>query len=368
MKSLLVKLLVFCVFVVQTYAGTAIYRFIPDTTNGSDVRFSSQNGTTNDVSLLVGWPYVGWPAKYNLQMSAIKIDLSKVPIPASAVTKTVLYMYCYSTEGDTSAQKIRIYEPYAWNNSSSMPTKAQYFVGYLSAPTSVGFCGMNLLPASDWYSFWKGSSNTGFLFYPDSSGMSTRSFYSSDKTEYTKRPYLRIEFTMPSLARPFTGFLTSISPSQKFGEHWQNKYSKRGYRLLHNGVDVPTYSGNTVTACLDGVVKYVTNYDNENAQIVCVSSNVNSVPLVITYTHILTSLKVGDVVVKGKTKVGMVASIPAGAHLHFQCRVGNVGDSRFFTIGRLPEVTDSTLYPSSTYLLDDGFPGFFINPQELPWE
>lgn len=350
----------------HTYAGTATYRFAPDKTNGYDARFSNVNGTVDDVSLLVGWPYVSL-MKWELQFSAIRFDLSKVPIPNSSVTKIVLWMYCYAPGSTVAGQNIRIYEPYTWNNYSPLPQSVKRFVGRITAPTTTGLYGF-LLP-NTWYQTWKDPYNTGFLFTPDKQNMPTAFFYSSNKSDYNKRPYLRIEFTMPSLARPFPGFLSTKPITQKFGELWQNSYSKNSYRLLHNAVDVSTSAGTAVTACMNGTVKYITNYDNVNAQIVCVASDAGGTPIMITYTHVVTNLRVGDSVVKGKTIIGWIAAIPEGAHLHLQCRIGNTGDSRLFTVGRLPETSDYTWYPNSgTYLIDDGFPGFYLNPQELPWE
>lgn len=197
---------------------------------------------------------------------------------------------------------------------------------------------------------------------------------SSEYFDESLRPALITEGVDPAPPRFVFPLAGKYSPERitgyKFGDPWLGQHClvNQDVPLLHSGIDCSARVGDSVFAAERGVVKYASSFGDGLGNVVVIQheDEDRSVVFHSIYGHIDPSnwVVLGAKVEKSD-KIGVVAEISLGAHLHFGIRHGAY-EPVWSIRGRLPKQACATeKYPDG---LELAFPGNFSDPKQMLWE
>lgn len=340
----------------------------PGPSQGKDIRvemtFQNDNKVItpeNDLLLQVGAD----PSKLHAFM--IDMDLEGLP---KVATKVLLTMVCVQLDESVPTTDYYIYLVYSdWDEQKIVGIPTIYNPPS-SIPAPKGWTWINFNITNIYNSWQNGNLNpNGLLFWPKTWNNQLTQFISSDYSGAIYRPKLTITYTPPPLDLnfPLSGsFSTSKITGYDFGDPWEKETCIDGlHPLLHTGIDLKAYAGNSVYAAKAGVVKFARE-DDEWGGYICIEHEENGSKFTTAYTHVtpMSTITAGKTVSEGQ-QIGRVASIATGPHLHFQVR-NSAYHPAWSIRGRLPEVECYVLVGEKK-VWEPAFPEHFVDPKTLSW-
>ncbi|OGG61261.1 hypothetical protein A3C87_01540 [Candidatus Kaiserbacteria bacterium RIFCSPHIGHO2_02_FULL_49_34] len=155
---------------------------------------------------------------------------------------------------------------------------------------------------------------------------------------------------VPTLSSPLQGNILSRTITSHFGDNWNNTYCG-GYIKKHTGIDVYANSNENVYAAYSGYVRKAQLDATWGGYVSVDHGPASTFNLVTTYWHVIPSVSAGTWVGTGQ-KIGTVADLGSGTHLHFSTFEAGWMDVVAYA-GALPQ-TNCGGYPA--------FPSYFKNP------
>jgi murein DD-endopeptidase MepM/ murein hydrolase activator NlpD len=348
-------------FVLPVYADKSFY-LTPTSSTSQHVWYNNSYNLTavRDGKLLVG----GWGDIYITQ---VRYDLS--PMPLSAIQASLWFWYTPPTGGATPTPIDWYKITGQWNPSTvgwnTMPSFAYVWTTSSPSSTTAGWYAVDITYE---YNQWRkgiGSNlNYGFLLAPYYNNNRFDSFVSPLGS--TNRPFLKVTCADPTssdyiihlkwpLASPSYG---SRYVTQPFGVNWAGGTEcPVGVPKKHNGTDFRASAGTVVYAPEDGIIKDVIEVKPWGFRFVMEHNKPlsnNKYTTVIWHITPDTGVRKKGLFIPKGMRIGVIANIASGPHLHLGLRIGSYNAVSSGT-GALPQsnCTDpnSVTYPA----FPDGF-------------
>lgn len=317
------------------------------------IRSSTPNNSFGfDQNLVTG----GWGDWY---ATMIKFNVSGLPAITTG-DKVSLWLYNKSPGGYAQPTAVNIgllatdFNNYTTYNNSGLSwytsTVAQVNVGAYGYWTEFDI--------TSYYNYWKsGVANYGIALTPLNTNNYFNFFQSTETSDTSVRPLLRITKASQKtyLQWPLSTPYSSRVVTQAFGVDWSTGTrcpADTGPIKKHNGTDYRASAGVQVYAASSGYVKSIPQQAPYGSGVVVEHVKTDGTKFTTVYWHIDPTVTVGDFVSAGQ-KIGVIANISTGSHLHFGIRNGAYTSNSSGT-GALP-VSDCGGYPS--------FPNGFLDPE-----